>query len=474
MLRIFSRDPTKTSSDRVAALNEEFALEVSESQRRKNRGPSSEEIAKAPKWENRFNSPGKSADQVMVFNKDGQIVAAQWISGAWVIVGTVTGSGDGGYLNEVWYDHIMPVEIEGPTGVQTLKLGHNNGENAFSAAQRFIDANQLNQGYLGQIADWITARSGASMPTLGATGASNSSAGYTTPSSSAPAAKNFTYKVVALSTFDDVPPMPKLIAKMTEFSTALGGEGASASEVQVLEALTRTLSETSYYHSSRVPAAQLQALLRLILTWAPMHLFPLFDVLRVVCIHPAGADTLATELRTPLLQVVQRALSLLSAPVNDAEIPFSTLLTATRFLCNAAKMESLRSVVYAEAGLPALLNALLMQTVSANKLVRVAVSRIAMNLAGFATSTGVFSRLSLGAQSTQLLTQVISAILRSEAENAEVVFGVVRALGTLELSGKLQNKAEFKQQLVLVQQRWGAAQLGELPYACLVEALALF
>lgn len=110
-----------------------------------------------------------------MFNKDGNLVAAQWISGAWVIVGTVTSTGDGGYLNEVWYDHIMPVELEGPTGVMTLKLGHNNGENAFVAAQRFIDQNHLQQGYLGQIADWITARSGQSMPTLGGGGEATNS-----------------------------------------------------------------------------------------------------------------------------------------------------------------------------------------------------------------------------------------------------------------------------------------------------------
>lgn len=103
-----------------------------------------------------------------MFNKDGSLIAAQWISGSWVIVGTVTSTGDGGYLNEVWYDHIMPVEIEGPMGVRTLKLGHNNGENAFVAAQRFIDQNELQQSYLGQIADWIMARSGQSMPTIGA------------------------------------------------------------------------------------------------------------------------------------------------------------------------------------------------------------------------------------------------------------------------------------------------------------------
>ena len=32
----------------------------------------------------------------MVFNKDGKMIAAQWMSGTWVEVGEVTGSSDGG------------------------------------------------------------------------------------------------------------------------------------------------------------------------------------------------------------------------------------------------------------------------------------------------------------------------------------------------------------------------------------------
>jgi phospholipase A-2-activating protein len=166
-LRIFSLNISKTQSPAVEQLNAELALEVAEAKARRHNGPSAEEIAKAPLWEQRAAHPGKSADQVCVFNQNGSLVAAQWISGSWVIVGTVTSTGDGGYLNEVWYDHIMPVEIETPSGVMTLKLGHNNGENPFSAAQRFIDQNQLQQAYLSQIADWITARSGQTAPTIG-------------------------------------------------------------------------------------------------------------------------------------------------------------------------------------------------------------------------------------------------------------------------------------------------------------------
>eukprot|EP01032_Pedospumella_encystans_P017669 gene17669-20125_t len=350
-LRIFSRDPLKTSSTQVAQLNEEFQLEVDEAQRKRHKGPSAEEIAKAPKWEHRGTTPGRSADQVMVFNKDGEIIAAQWISGSWVIVGTVTGSGDGGYVKEVWYDHVMPVEIEGPNGVMALKLGHNNGENPFVAAQRFIDQNDMSQSYLNQIADWITARSGQTQPTLGGGGGgaqsaarNASSAGSSSAASTVPVAapRVFTFKVVSLTTFDDVPPMTKLLSKVTEFSNAQTDPSWTV-DVGHLEALGKVLSETSYYHSSRLSVPQLQALLGPVLQWDEAQLFPLFDVLRVVAIHPGGAETLvSTELKSRLLNVFHRALTLIGSA--EGEISFATVLTATRFVCNAVKMETLRSV----------------------------------------------------------------------------------------------------------------------------------
>ena len=69
------------------------------------------------------------------------MIAAQWNNGSWVIIGEVTGSGDGGNVDGVYYDHVMPVEIETPSGLKTLQLGHNNGENSFVAAQRYININ---------------------------------------------------------------------------------------------------------------------------------------------------------------------------------------------------------------------------------------------------------------------------------------------------------------------------------------------
>lgn len=160
VLRHFSRDPVKTARSSSTQLTDQLAQEVQEAVIKRKRGPSSEELAKATKWEDRGlrQHTGKSENQVMVFNKDGKMIAAQWMSGSWVEVGEVTGSSDGGYVGSEFFDHVLPVEMETPRGLRSLNLGYNNGENPFVAAQRFINQNELGQNYLQEIADWIIAR----------------------------------------------------------------------------------------------------------------------------------------------------------------------------------------------------------------------------------------------------------------------------------------------------------------------------
>ena len=157
------------SQPMIQSLNTIFESEVQQSILSQQQGPSAEEIAKAPLWENRSQYlANKEENHVMVFNQQNQLIAAQLVSGSWVVIGTVTGKGDGGEINGIQYDHVMPVEIETATGLQHLQLGYNNLENPFDAAQRFMNQNNLSQYYLQQIADWIQRHAGNQQaPTLG-------------------------------------------------------------------------------------------------------------------------------------------------------------------------------------------------------------------------------------------------------------------------------------------------------------------
>ena len=64
VLRVFSADPVRTSRPLSLALQEDLARDVAEAAASRNKGPSAEEIAAAPKWEDRAGLPGTSEAQV--------------------------------------------------------------------------------------------------------------------------------------------------------------------------------------------------------------------------------------------------------------------------------------------------------------------------------------------------------------------------------------------------------------------------
>lgn len=56
--------------------------------------------------------------------------------------------------NGIEYDHVFDIDVG--EGVPALKLPFNVTENPYTAAQKFLDQYELPQGYLDQVADFIT------------------------------------------------------------------------------------------------------------------------------------------------------------------------------------------------------------------------------------------------------------------------------------------------------------------------------
>ena len=107
-------------------------------------------------------------------------IAAQWsqVSSTWIEVGEVLSTRDAsssGTIDGVSYNYVFPIEIETRGGVQTLKIGYNDGENAFVVAQAFIDKYELPQYHLQQIADYIMSRVGQTPMQLGGDSAGQTS-----------------------------------------------------------------------------------------------------------------------------------------------------------------------------------------------------------------------------------------------------------------------------------------------------------
>ena len=396
------------------------------------------------------------------------------------------GNGDGGSINGEWYDHIFPVEIETPSGLKTLKLGHNNAENPFNAAQRFIDQNQLHQSYIGEIVEWITSRSGQSMPTIGQDASQQSNNLPTTTSAPTVVAKKlFSYETKAIAYYDDIPASTKLFAKLIEFNELVDSEvKLSQADIEDLESVMKVIRETSRYHVSVISETQVRCLVRPVLGWTAEYCFPLFDILRIICIHPMGAEAIS-KLRD-VGRVAERALFILSEQSHSSSASYPTCLTASRFLCNVMRSDTLRSKVFSTATLLSSYISMVDASTSTstiylqlNKLIRVSISRILTNF------TSPKAIILLSEAQIQVLLGASQRILASERESAEVMFNALQAIGTILVSSSRpiaslssDMKQALQQQLTSSLQHWSSGSisgggLGDNTIRCLHEVLGL-
>lgn len=439
-LRIFSKDHPQAQEAIIQQLNFAFVQEVIDAQRARKQGPSSEEISKAAKWEQRGNHPGRKEDDVMVFNKDGALIAAQWNSGSWIIIGEVTGSGDTGEINGVWYDHVMPVEIDTSTGPRSLKLGYNNAENPFVAAQRFIDANGLGQYYLQQIADWIQQRAGSgNVPTIGgpSTGGSGGFSSVSVPSAGTPASSiprapisapssSLTCQVDGYIVYDDQPNKEKLMAKVRELNALNTGTVIlSETDLQLLESVLMTISETRRYHSSAISPTEVTAVLKLG-SWSRDKLFVFYDLMRLIEQHPHGMESFCAA--TAFSQVFAQAIDIAkNTPVSDGTMT-NTLLTITKFATNALKSDVIRSATVARGGiLNELIPAVSMLVGHGNKMVRQGAVSALFN---FAAAGYIYKNITVGQEAGQRALQAAVHLIKFETESEVVLYRASQVVQT--------------------------------------------
>jgi len=303
IIRIFTLDEHRVASPQDIAI---FHDAVIDARSKTSSGPTQEEIANLPRWEDQTNHSGKSEGQVQVFSKGNKAIAAQWsaTSQTWIEVGEVTGSNDStGTINGVQFDHVFPIEIDvAGGGVQNLQIGYNNGENPFTTAQTFIDQHMLDQNYLSQIADYIRQRTGeSSIPTLGgathpAGAANNASAarGGVSPMDvdiSPPSYQEL--PMVGYKSFEsgaDTKTLKKIMDKIRQFNADILNDNdnniLSSDETDMLDNLCMTLGATSRYHASSISTAELKVIHNMVTGWSSAHAFPALDLARLAVLHP--------------------------------------------------------------------------------------------------------------------------------------------------------------------------------------------
>ncbi|TYZ59095.1 hypothetical protein PybrP1_007215 [[Pythium] brassicae (nom. inval.)] len=355
--RIFTIDDAKVAPVAVAA----FEDAVREARLVRERGPSGVEIDKLPAYERRGQVTGKSDGQIQMFKKGSKAWACQWSapSKTWLDIGEVTGTGGGGgVVDGTAYDMVIPVEIELPGGVKKLEIGYNQGENPFMVAQQFIDKHMLDQGYLREIADYITQRSSDYRPpVLG----NNEAVDIEMEGSNAPSATNAAAAAPAFKYFPaggyntfEATKIGKLMSTLRQYNDKLQSSEADTSTVALsdpdligLEHIASVVQETAFYHSSTFTAAEIRVLKSLVLQWPADVVFPALDLLRLVLVHPQGPATLGDA---TLGELVERmlALGLQTTTAAGADVPVATRMLALRVLANMFLHESGRKSVLAK------------------------------------------------------------------------------------------------------------------------------
>ena len=502
VLRIFSRDVSRQTTagaeEKTVKLAEDVA--AARTQRTQRSGPSAEEVASYPRWEDAAALPGTKPGDVKVFNKGGVAIAAQWDanSACWIEVGEVTGQSGAAReeIDGVAYDFVLPVEMESTSlGIVSYKLGYNTGENPFVAAQRFLDANGMPQYHLQQVADFITQNTGAasagptfdlSTPAAAAAsaapsnGANNGYMGTAAPaasssSSSAPSSLSTpepasVFRFFPLNyyfTFDDVP--STLTSKVLPKYLELHSTSLSSSETDAVKQLVETLGATSHYHSTRISKAQLAALVKpLSAGAAPDSLYPIFDLLRIASLHPEGSTAMCNGGRTSVLEtVLTKAETLL---LLGSACPSSSALTCTRMLCNLVKRDEATAYIHELNRFPSVLRAVLSQAESSHKLVRAAVTTFVANVVYLKQQSSQTPGLSVTDMTAAVHTLV--ALVASEEQSTDVIVRAALVLGTLALTHALPSCAVSPgTTLKAARARWGD-RLGA-GMACVDEAMGI-
>ncbi|CDO73615.1 hypothetical protein BN946_scf185014.g85 [Trametes cinnabarina] len=118
-----------------------------------------------------LEQPGKKAGEVKMIRRGETVEAHQWdtASATWQKIGDVVdavGSGRKQLYNGREYDYVFDVDVQ--EGAPPLKLPYNASENPYTAAQRFLQNNDLPLSYLDEVVRFIEKNTAGA--TLGSSG----------------------------------------------------------------------------------------------------------------------------------------------------------------------------------------------------------------------------------------------------------------------------------------------------------------
>lgn len=372
-----------------------------------------------------LSQPGNKEGQTKMVSNNGVIEAHQWsmASQKWEKIGEVVGgvgSGQKKLHQGKEYDYVFDVDIA--DGVPPLKLPYNLSENAYSAAQKFLDKNELPAEYLEQVVSFIDKN------VEGATIGGRSNEAYVDPfsgtagryvpgSGGASTGTNGSRPAATAS----APPAMKILPQRSYLSFKQAN----------LPALQAKLSELSASSGSPIDAAGIIAALgsssspvdltplsQAMTSWPPAARLPLLDIYRLSALQ--GTSAPVQDFVSTIFQGAEW-----SSPVDSKAKETNTMLAArgTANLFSSPQVGQLLKL--AEEVLAQLHSA---DFAKMNKNGRVAFATIVYNF-----SVAITASAEVQSFAGAVLDAVVK-ILTEEEGDSEVIYRTLIALGNLLVS----------------------------------------
>jgi len=440
IVRVFSRSAERHADAQTIQAFEESVKSSSIPQQALGEQINKEQL---PGPEFLTSKSGTKEGQVqMIKEHNGSVTAHTWSSAAaqWINVGTVVDAAGGGEKKEFMgkqYDYVFDVDIT--EGAPPLKLPYNRGQNAWEAARKFIEDNELPLSYLDQVAQFIeTNTQGA---TIGQTsGQQPQSAaqdpwgtdsryrpGESGPGEAASRPKTLPQKEYLSIVSANFPAMIKKIQELNNQLLESGDKGISLnpSAVSTLSASLKTLEKSlapSASASSQTDDPSFESAvstaIHISTQWPAASRVPGLDLYRLL----AAVTSFSISTQDPVeVFTAASALSPNSTPTNAP-----TVMLALRFYANMFAHSPGRA--YARTHMSAIVSSTnrAINAFLSNRNVLAAAMTLAINYAVLFTTEGAD-----GAESCVPLVEAVLKVLGAkEVVDSEVLYRGLVALGT--------------------------------------------
>ncbi|KAL8555981.1 hypothetical protein ACS0TY_003699 [Phlomoides rotata] len=390
-----------------------------------------------------LRTPGTSDGQTKIVREGDNGVAYSWNMREqnWDKIGEVVDGPDDNMktsvLDGVQYDHVFDVDIG--DGEPIRKLPYNRSENPYDVADKWLLKENLPLSYRQQIVEFILQNSGqkdfTSDPLFRDPYTGSSAYVPGAPSRSPGVSPKPSYKHIpkkGMLAFDTAQ-FDGILKKMSDFNNTLLSDpdkkhlSLSEGDIVRLNNIVKILKDTSHYHSSRFSDVDVALLLKLLKTWPVDVLFPVIDVLRMIVLHPDGADMLVQHVKDENDIVIELIKKVTASPPLPAN-----LLTSLRAVTNLFKNASFIEWLIIHRG--EILDAFSSCCSSSNKNVQISYATLILN----------YAVLLIEKKNEEGQSQVLSAALEmaeEESVDSDSRFRALVAIGSLMLEGLVRKVA---------------------------------